>query len=494
MSKEEKSISVNNLPPVSSRRLDSLAWLLQGLDKCGAVAFDGDYILLATNNNNQSDVVIGFQNYLLNLCNTLGGLENLVSYYDKITIAINEEILKFQAVLKSAEVSKINKDQEKKNKHKLVKNLYMRDEDFKKAVNNSLNKVALSICATILIKHPALNTFKEEMMAKIIDTKIIEEIKNNKFKFIGDKGNIHAEMKIVQYLIDAGKITNANKEVYYIGISKKCCLHCECAITAINDVIGNSRSLINVRSEGHKIDCLGNSYDSPAFLKIGYSNSSLSDEILTKLKNKYEELVKFVKSKHESEKAEESKKSGGYDAPQKINKDYKKEAKQQLQDRSPSPPNIRNSIFDDIKEWLQTIEQYNKQNVTIVSGVTSSSTSSVTATTSVSSATSSSSVVPASGLLSIGKSSVDNYVKPTVKPSGFSYADIASGKVKSSSSSAATSAAVTSSSSLASSSYSSVSSGAASSRPTAITSNTSAASTSSASKTIGPSGGQAIKR
>lgn len=54
---------INEIPS-HSRRLDSIGWLIQGTNVCGAANFDGERLLLATNSTEESELISDIKNYL----------------------------------------------------------------------------------------------------------------------------------------------------------------------------------------------------------------------------------------------------------------------------------------------------------------------------------------------------------------------------------------------------------------------------------------------
>jgi hypothetical protein len=64
-----------------------------------------------------------------------------------------------------------------------------------------------------------------------------------------DELNPHAELKILQELIDRG----INDKNYLIGVSKKCCENCEMSMRAVNQIKGtNGTTFVKVTDEGSK--------------------------------------------------------------------------------------------------------------------------------------------------------------------------------------------------------------------------------------------------
>ncbi|AZL16092.1 hypothetical protein [Rickettsiales endosymbiont of Stachyamoeba lipophora] len=93
----------------------------------------------------------------------------------------------------------------------------------------ALDKVTISIL-DYYTRPKGSTAFKKPLIIAIEENHII--IIRKPLGINGRK--IHVEMKIIQKLLE-DKILNNTKEPIYIGISKKCCLHCEYIIRAINE-------------------------------------------------------------------------------------------------------------------------------------------------------------------------------------------------------------------------------------------------------------------
>src|ERR1700761_2397010 len=70
---ENAEIDNNDVDKISpeKRRLDSLAWLIQGDAKCGAAGFDGKNLLLATNDDVVSNLVLDVIEVMHNISNEM---------------------------------------------------------------------------------------------------------------------------------------------------------------------------------------------------------------------------------------------------------------------------------------------------------------------------------------------------------------------------------------------------------------------------------------
>ena len=126
--------------------------------------------------------------------------------------------------------------------------LYRDNRDFKGIINDCIQKITDSIIESYI--NPKSN--------KALNSQFIKAIKEGRIEFVsGDvprnRGDIHAEMKLTQRLLEDKKITRTSKDKFYMGISKRCCANCEAVIKAVNKVIGDKiEESIEVREEGHR--------------------------------------------------------------------------------------------------------------------------------------------------------------------------------------------------------------------------------------------------
>jgi hypothetical protein len=82
MSKQLPDRPLTDIPPFS-RRMDSIAWLIQGDEQCGAVGFDGKSLLLATNSQEQTEYVQATMAYLQQTAIEAQALEPLMQAQNK---------------------------------------------------------------------------------------------------------------------------------------------------------------------------------------------------------------------------------------------------------------------------------------------------------------------------------------------------------------------------------------------------------------------------
>lgn len=251
---QEKTMSRSEQIPIEQRRFDSLAWLIQGDDICGAACFDGERLLLATNNDSsRSGMIMKVMEYLSRVAEETWDLMG-ISELEKRNAAMKAHEKKIRKEM--AELVQFGRD----NITLMIGGLSF-DTNF----CQSLEKLTRSI------RHSYLYPDKP----KGLPIAVAEAIRSKKIKFIKPlprvQGasifakrpiNLHAELKIVQDLIDNRKLSDGQK--YYIGVSKKCCLNCEKAIQAVNEMSGNSlvENILQVRdSSGYTFNA-----DAPPFL------------------------------------------------------------------------------------------------------------------------------------------------------------------------------------------------------------------------------------
>lgn len=211
------------------RRYDSISVLIQGDAVCAACCFDGQNLILATNQGVETELVKNVITYLKEVA-TQSWTKNNLKNTDK------SRLIKYMQ-------SNIN---------------LMNNKTFESRFQASLDKVTHSLNCTY-VKPDATAAFPLE---------VAEAIRNGNVIFLTQKKQnikkhtIHAEMQILDHLyFDPRKILNTEENVY-IGISKKCCANCETAIQAINAV--KMVNIIEVRGSGHGFSF---SADIPRFLK-----------------------------------------------------------------------------------------------------------------------------------------------------------------------------------------------------------------------------------
>lgn len=112
---------------------------------------------------------------------------------------------------------------------------------------------------------PHLDTEQERNFPEKLITALqkngVYYVENNNIKTRNNRTDLHAELILVQQILYDEGILNSKGRIssevakeltqQYIGISKKCCLNCECAINAVNNVLmqhGRTDKLIDMRT------------------------------------------------------------------------------------------------------------------------------------------------------------------------------------------------------------------------------------------------------
>lgn len=218
------------LPPPQQRRFDSIAWLIQGNDTCGAAAFDGKQLLLATNQTEASPLVNAVIHYLQEVAQTSAKSPKDESSY---------KALKAQHVIAMEAVVRCAKAGESWGKG----NLYMQNRQYRECFHRALKKITCSI------RHSYFKEYLKELLSKHDDTlpsDVLDALQAGRITFISGNQGLHAELKIVEQLKD-------NPQKIYLGISKRCCLECERAIQAFNFVYHGKigENVFLARDKGH---------------------------------------------------------------------------------------------------------------------------------------------------------------------------------------------------------------------------------------------------
>lgn len=295
---------------VLHRRLDSLARLLQLNSECSAVCFDGEKILIASNEFFIGSKDSGFKKQLNNIMHYFSEVANGridLKVRNKIFKEICREYIKQEAkALPSKGFTKaietlathalsLTNPMELRNYsiNQLIEIGGAKDKDFITGAILGGASIVISRLTTDFKKiEQELISYKSQDTEKVISSDIIEAFKNSqqymimrsngskplvtgqpKFSYLsvktteiegeletviidknedtefgyallhfsngydskmrGDKKNLHAELQILQALID-----NSIKGEIYIGVSKLCCPECSCAILAVKEVWG----------------------------------------------------------------------------------------------------------------------------------------------------------------------------------------------------------------------------------------------------------------
>ncbi len=202
-STDQIAVSEINAP---YRRLDSLAYMLQGTDKAAAIYFDGTSIKMASNVQEQSELARKVFAHIRLLaradCTEPGFINsfsisrnNLIKYVNTISSSMSQEW--YQDFINNLE--------------RIENSIY--------AVKIEGNEQLKNYFPNIV--DPKTIAFSPEML-----TALQQDI-----TFIVGQEGVHAELKLTQDILDHP--SDANKQSY-IGVSKKCCINCQSAIMAVN--------------------------------------------------------------------------------------------------------------------------------------------------------------------------------------------------------------------------------------------------------------------
>jgi hypothetical protein len=221
----------SNTPSLQNRRLDSLAFMLEGGQTCAATSFDGKSFVFATNKNQNSDFHMKVINYVIFLVTTFSAVTEK-SDRKQISRGIFE--------MREALTGYINDNQE----------TMKIDSDSISLLERAFDKVSDAIIAAYLDPESGRSLPPQQVNA--IKAHAIKRISLEGY---GNKGDLHAEMKIAAHLIQEGLRKCENS--YYVGISKKCCKNCEAVIKAINTLwkgaLVEGLQSIEVRGPGHQL-------------------------------------------------------------------------------------------------------------------------------------------------------------------------------------------------------------------------------------------------
>jgi hypothetical protein len=231
--------SIDKIPP-QKRRLDSIAWLIQGDDKCGAAFFDGNTLRLATNAPYETSLVKATKIHLMYIAKIA---EELSSNLDKMPKELGDKditknIEQFKKkVDKSQALWKVEIEKSK---------LYNGNPSFRNDVDDAIIKITNSISAS----------FIKESNHKAFPIALAYAIRDGRIVYAGEgpginREDIHAEMRLAYDLLT--NLKKSNLEIYF-GTSKKCCFTCEAMIAAIEQAteeIEKRKTNIEVREPGH---------------------------------------------------------------------------------------------------------------------------------------------------------------------------------------------------------------------------------------------------
>jgi len=272
---------------VPDRRLDELAWLLEGSSMCTAIAAIGNRFYISANefstrtrdreHNRQLDLMCQIMTYF----KQLAGSEIADSGKPAIRDELMKEIIRFQISTSSFGRISISDNildavisSEVLHKGQLPQGLAETDLahmalGYGIMINKRMRKIENSI-------EKALNSdftdiTKNQLEAFANFTHDDNDKVNSNILFFERESGVHAELQILSQLIGiiAENEDTAPKEVY-IGISKRCCLNCDCMLKAANDVLASKG--IEVKYEGTH----GASFAANWIRPLGFSGGSTS--------------------------------------------------------------------------------------------------------------------------------------------------------------------------------------------------------------------------
>ena len=219
--------------PIDIRRLSSLAGLFRGEDVCGAVCFYEGELLISTNNTRESEFIRDMLNYLSNVARQaqtfykgIFEARDINDYLEEKSEAIEQETDSFLGKYSSLSRSE-------------HRSYYMDLVRYIKKATNSIIKCYLPIKEDE-IKH------KEGAFSK----QLVNIFRNKRYQFIAGGERVHAELKILEYILRQHNNLEGRIDTLHIGVSKQCCDNCYKLIDSVNEVILERYGyrLVDVRS------------------------------------------------------------------------------------------------------------------------------------------------------------------------------------------------------------------------------------------------------
>ena len=244
----------NNLPqkikqPVSEKRLDELAWLLEGTSFCAAVMIINgtfyvacnDFFENTTSNNNQSDFISKVLTYFQNFANNPNIKEE---YLEPHRNALMVKICK--TMISMASLGRIiipDSIFEKMLTSQVLLSQKLPDDSdlLKKKKTEGFMVLAYGILVferirkiESFVKDCSAGNWRDEQASaqKIADAKILKhELESG----------VHAEVQLLSQIIMfiEGKILLEKQEIYF-GISKYSCIDCNCLLSEANKILSSA--------------------------------------------------------------------------------------------------------------------------------------------------------------------------------------------------------------------------------------------------------------
>ncbi|KIE05787.1 hypothetical protein NF27_CT00030 [Candidatus Jidaibacter acanthamoeba] len=219
--------------PIEIRRLSSLAGLFRGEDVCGAVCFYGNELLISTNSTEESQFIGDILDYLSEVA------RQAPTFYNGIFEAknINEFLEQKSEMIKRSEGTFLNK----------YKNLSRgKHSSYYKDLRKYIRKVTDSIIKCYLPIKDDATKYEEGALSK----QILNILRSKRYQFIKGSERVHAELKILEYILRQHNNLERRIDTLHIGVSKQCCDNCYKLIDSVNEVILERYEyrLVDVRS------------------------------------------------------------------------------------------------------------------------------------------------------------------------------------------------------------------------------------------------------
>ena len=226
---------VSRNPEAINRRLDSIARIISGKSACAAVAFDGEKLLVANNDNDYSNLTKDLFLLLENVANT-----NMTKNEIKTHQGIQEDIVKIQEeAIKLHSLQIKGSDQRKKYINKIP-------EDLAKVFNS----LAIDCEESKRFPESYRNAFKRgisintdpESGGVVFVQGVEADVKAKDHGItVTRRTRVHAEMALLDRVVGEKTFVVKDEEItrgikpFYMGITKLCCRDCSLAIRALNE-------------------------------------------------------------------------------------------------------------------------------------------------------------------------------------------------------------------------------------------------------------------
>lgn len=219
-----------------SIQLDRLARVLtQPKDTCVALCLWGGELLVASNRKVPESAAGDLKKWREFAKFKSNGLELLKIALKKANLIVGKEIEKVLAVLGSEGQRNLRVFRELANKRvavpkeimSSVENIFKFSAILREDGNVSLANKMWDFISPI----EDSNKMMELVVEGELDKLLFDAICNNNVALIESEENIHAEMKIIDYVLSSTK----EKGYFYIGIGKLCCLPCKKVVDVVNE-------------------------------------------------------------------------------------------------------------------------------------------------------------------------------------------------------------------------------------------------------------------